>query len=151
MLVVGAFFGRAGGLIALGLVATLGLVGATVADQVDADKVVDRPATAAEVHPSYSMRVGEHSIDLSEVADPENLDGRRIDVEGAVGSIDILLPDDVRAVVDARVTGFGGIKLFGDDRDGIDVQARQTVGPPDAPTLTLDIELSVGVIEVTTR
>ena len=56
MLVVGAFFGRAGGIIALGLVASVGLAGATVADQLDGDQVLATPTTAAAVESSYSTR-----------------------------------------------------------------------------------------------
>jgi phage shock protein PspC (stress-responsive transcriptional regulator) len=149
MLVVGAFFGRAGGLIALGLVAAIALAGATAAQEVDPDTVTERPATAADVDSSYSLGVGEQRIDLSEVADPENLDGRTIDVEGDLGAIDITLPEGVRAVIDARVHGVGEIKLFGAEHNGLDVRDQQTVGSAGDPTITLDIELGVGAIEVT--
>ncbi|WP_459968309.1 PspC domain-containing protein [Nocardioides pyridinolyticus] len=151
MLVVGAFFGRAGGIIALGLAATIGLAGATAAHEVDPDTVTERPATAAEVDSSYSLGVGEQRIDLSQVSDLENLDGRRITVDADLGAIDITLPEGVRAIVDARIHGVGGIRLFGNERDGIDVRDQQTVGSPGDPTITLDIELGVGEIEVTHR
>ena len=149
MLVVGAFFGRAGGIIALGLVAALGLAASTAAQEVDPDTVTERPATAAEVDSSYSLGVGEQRIDLSEVSDVENLDGRRITVDGNLGAIDITLPPGVRAVVDARLRGFGEIKLFGNKRNGIDVSDQQTAGAAGDPTITLDLELGVGAIEVT--
>ena len=38
MLVVGAWYGRAGGLIALGLIASLGLAGATGADNFEGER-----------------------------------------------------------------------------------------------------------------
>ena len=44
MLLVGAFCGRAGGLILLGLLATIGLVGATVADNWEGRSPTARPA-----------------------------------------------------------------------------------------------------------
>lgn len=149
MLVLGAFFGRAGGIIALGLAAAIGLAGATAAQEVDPDTVTERPATAADVDSSYSMGVGEQRIDLSQVSDLQRLDGRRITVDGDLGAIDITLPEDLRAIVDARIHGFGGIRLFGNERDGFDVRDQQTVGSPGDPTITLDIELGVGEIEVT--
>lgn len=149
MLVVGAFFGRAGGIIALGLAAAIGLAGATAAQEVDPDTVTERPATAADVDSSYSLGVGEQRIDLSEVADLENLDGRRITVDGDLGAIDVTLPEGVRAIVDAQVHGFGGIKLFGNERNGVDVRDQQVVGSPTDPTITLDLEIGVGEIEVT--
>jgi hypothetical protein len=149
MLVVGAFFGRAGGLIAVGLVAAVALAGTIAAQEVDPDTVTERPATAAAVDSSYSLGVGEQRIDLSGVTDLENLDGRHIAVEGDLGAIDITLPEGVRAIVDARVDGFGEVKLFGSERNGFDVRDQQTVGSPGDPTITLDIELGVGAIEVT--
>ena len=51
MLVVGAFLGRAGGLIALGLVASVGLIAATAADRWDGDRVFIAPTSADEVGP----------------------------------------------------------------------------------------------------
>lgn len=149
MLLVGAFFGRAGGIIALGLVATVGLALATAAHEVDPDTVTIRPDTAAEVESSYSLSVGEHRIDLSDVSDLENLDGRTIEVDGDFGAIDVTLPQGLRAVVDARIGGIGAIRLFGSDQNGIDVADQRTVGSSDDPTITLDIELGVGEIEVT--
>ncbi len=151
MLVLGAFFGRAGGIIALGLAASLGLAGATVVQEVDADTITEVPATAAEVDSSYSHGVGGQRIDLSEISDPENLDGRAIAIDGDLGSIDVTLPRGVRAVIDARVGGVGNIKLLGSERGGIDVTSQRTVGSAGNPTITLDIRLGVGEIEVTYR
>ncbi len=98
MLVVGAFFGRAGGIIALGLIATVGLTGATAADQWDGEEIHATPMTAAAVQDSYDMDAGEIVLDLSEVSDLENLDGRTIELDGAVGRIEVILPDDRRRV-----------------------------------------------------
>lgn len=149
MLVIGAFFGRAGGIIALGLVASIGLAGATAAQEIDADKVTETPQSAAEVDARYSLGVGEQRIDLSEVADPEELDGRTIEVQGDLGAIDIVVPEGVRVVVDARISGFGSVKLFGDERSGVEPEDQHTAGSPGDPTIALDIDLGVGVIEVT--
>lgn len=149
MLVIGAFFGRAGGIIVLGLIAAIGLAGATAAQEVDPDTVTERPLTAADVDASYSLGVGEQRIDLSGVTDLESLDGRRITVDGDLGAVDITLPEGVRAVIDARIGGVGEIRLFGAERNGIDVRDQTTVGSSGDPTVTLDIELGVGAIEVT--
>ena len=43
MLLVGAFYGRAGGLILLGLLATVGLAGATAADNWDGTDRLETP------------------------------------------------------------------------------------------------------------
>ena len=151
MLLVGAFFGRAGGIIAVGLVAALALAGATAASEIDAASIDARPTTSVNVESHYSLRFGEQRIDLSQVGDLENLDGRTITVDGNVGSIDVTLPRGLAARVDAEVSGPGNIKLFGDEHGGFAVDDRRTVGAPGDPTITLDIELNVGEIEVTYR
>jgi phage shock protein PspC (stress-responsive transcriptional regulator) len=149
MLLVGAFFGRAGGIILLGFVAAIALAAGTAADQIDAKSVSVAPLTAAEVDSHYSLEVGEQHIDLTDVTDPEALDGRTIDVDGNVGTIDITLPDGVRADIDANIDGPGSIKLFGSENGDIGVEEHRIVGPTDAPTITLRLDLNVGQIEVT--
>ncbi len=149
MLVVGAFVGRAGGIIAVGLVAALGLAVTTAADRIDADSVTERPVTAAEVESDYSLGAGEQRIDLSRVADVAALDGRTITIDGDIGSIDVTVPDTVRVRVDASVDGPGEVKLFGADRNGWGVEDSALVGDPAAPFLTLELTLDVGSIEVT--
>ena len=59
MLLVGAFCGRAGGLIVLGLVASFGLAGATAADQWDGTQRYESPDTAALVQDKYDFGAGE--------------------------------------------------------------------------------------------
>jgi phage shock protein PspC (stress-responsive transcriptional regulator) len=149
MLLVGAFFGRAGGIILLGFVAAIALAAGTAADQIDAKSVSVAPLTAAEVDPHYTLDVGEQHIDLTDVADPEALDRRTIDVDGNVGTIDITLPEGVRADIDANIDGPGSIKLFGSENGDIGVEEHRVVGPVDAPTITLRLDLNVGQIEVT--
>ncbi|KQW46078.1 hypothetical protein ASC77_19495 [Nocardioides sp. Root1257] len=149
MLLVGSFFGRAGGIILLGLLATVGLTAATAADQIDTDSYTATPTTAADVESDYSLDAGEQRIDLSQVSDIDNLDGRTITVDGHVGTIDVTLPPGLRADIDATIDGPGDIKLFGAEESDWGVQQHRIVGPVDAPTITLDLNLSVGEIEVT--
>ena len=110
MLVVGAFFGRAGGIILLGLVASVGLAGATAADQWDGDDVHATPTTAAAVETATGSTPARSSLDLREVADLDSLDGRTIEVEGGVGRIEVILPDGLAAAVTADVDGPGNIE-----------------------------------------
>lgn len=151
-LVVGAFVGRAGGLIALGVVASLGLVAATAADRWDGDRVHVAPTTAEEVAPSYSLATGELVVDLSNVSDVEALDGRTLSVSGEAGAIEVVVPDGVDVHVEADVDGPGGYDLFGAEGGGIDwTQSASHDGGPDAPSLTIDADLQVGEITVTTE
>ena len=151
-LLVGAFWGRAGGLILVGLLAAGATAGATIGDQWDPHTTTVVPAQAAEVQSTYSMDVGELVVDLSEVRDPQALNGREITVTGNVGHLDIRVPADVTVVANTHVTGVGGINAFDRDGGGIDTDltAVHSAGPG-APRLTLDVELHVGGIDVHTE
>lgn len=116
-LVLGAFWGRAGGLIALGLVSLLVLAGTTAVSMVGRTGLqltapVDaQPQTVAELQETYSFSVGEARIDLGEL-DGDTLDGQRVEIRGEVGEITVIVPDDASVAVDARVTGPGEAKVF---------------------------------------
>lgn len=149
MLLLGSVMGRAGGLILMGLIASVALVGSTVAGQWEGESVTVRPQTAAEVEDSYSIGTGELVVDLSEVTDPEALDGRDLTVSGEVGRLEVVLPRELDAGVDADVDGPGGYDLFGQQGGGIDwTRHASHDGGPDAPAVTIDADLSVGEITV---
>ena len=149
MLVVGAFYGRAGGLIAVGLIAALGTAGATAAHEVDAGTIDESPNVAADVDDTYELFAGKIDLDLSEVRDIENLDGRHIDVEAVFGQIVVTVPDGVDVEVDATVEG-GETRLFGDNESSSNSanHSARTVG---APSMTIDAELVFGEITVDTE
>jgi phage shock protein PspC (stress-responsive transcriptional regulator) len=150
-LLVGSFFGRAGGLILVGLVAAVLTVGTTIADRWDPQSTTVIPDTASAVRPAYTMDVGEIRLDLTAVRDPAHLDGREISVTGNVGHLDIRVPSGVTVVANTHVTGVGGINAFGHDGGGIDTEVSEVhYAGPDAPRLTIDAELHVGGIDVHT-
>jgi phage shock protein PspC (stress-responsive transcriptional regulator) len=151
MLVVGAFYGRAGGLILLGLLITPGLAVGTLAENYDSDTVTVTPLSADGVRDEYTMDAGETVVDLSQVADPEELDGRTVTVDGGLGRIEVIVPDDVDVDVTADVGGPGDVSVFGDHRDGFgpSISHRQDVSD-DVADLTLDVSLGVGEIVITT-
>lgn len=152
VLIVGSVMGRAGGLIALGLVASVGLVAATAADRWEGDRIHVAPTTAEALAPSYSMTTGELVVDLSDVSDVEALDGRTLSVSGEVGRIEVVVPEEVDAQVDADVDGPGGYDLFGAQGGGIDwSRSASHDGGPEAPAITIDADLQVGEITVTTE
>src|SRR5690606_35053377 len=57
-LLVGAFFGRAGGLIALGFVAAIGLGASTITDRWDGTSIRESPTSAAAVASTYDTAAG---------------------------------------------------------------------------------------------
>jgi hypothetical protein len=148
MLVVGAFVGRAGGLIALGLVAALALAGTSVASLADrGDRLTVHPVTAATVQDGYAISSGRVYVDLSRVTDPEALVGRTIDVGAKVGEVVVVLPRGIRSDVSARIDGPGGIDMPGHSSGGIDTSVDDTYGSGTG-LVHISTHLKAGHIEV---
>jgi len=151
-LLLGAFWGRAGGIILVGLLAAAATVGATIGDQWDPHRDVVRPLSSATVPDTYHLDTGNLVFDLTDVQDPQQLDGRVIHLSAGVGQIDIEVPAGVTVKVDAHVRGPGGISLFGQDSGGVDTTATAIhAGGPGAPHLTIDADLHVGAINAHTE
>ena len=151
MLLVGAWFGRAGGLIALGLVATVALIATSVTEpNWSGDRrLVETPTTALTVQDRYFVPAGAIEVDLSNIRDIERLDGRSIDVEANAGQIVVILPAGVDVAVEADVTVAGEVTVLGETRGGMGVSVDRLVdGGTDAPSLEIDVNLVVGEIEV---
>ncbi len=150
MLVLGSFWGRAGGHILLGLALLPVLLVGTVADQFDdeAHRMYLAPTSAAQVEDSYSQNAGEIVLDLRQVRDLEALDGRTITVQQDVGLVRVLLPETLSFHAEARVEGFGGFDLAGVDDGGIDLSGSRSMSNGTDPSIDLDLEVGVGQIEV---
>ena len=65
MLLLGAFWGRAGGLIFIGLITAAATLGATATDNYDGKRLTYPPTSSAEVRDTYDMGAGELTLDLS--------------------------------------------------------------------------------------
>jgi phage shock protein PspC (stress-responsive transcriptional regulator) len=151
MLVLGAFFGRAGGIIALGLVGAVVLALTTAADHWEGDTERHDPTTAAQLDDRYWLGAGEQIFDLTDISDLPALDGRTLELEGGVGRIEVIVPAGLTVDVDADVDGPGHIALFDEETGGIDLQKSTAVVTPGAPRLSIDAHLGVGEIEVSHR
>lgn len=159
MLVVGAWFGRPGGLVLAGVVSAVALAvtsvsGATFAGDHNIDVA---PVAAASVRDSYFVPTGTVRLDLSQVRDAGSLAGRTITVRARAGEIVVILPDDVAARVLADVGAAGSISVPGQSQDGTrlhvdrDVDTGGTAGThtgPSTGTVYLDLGLFLGTIEV---
>lgn len=152
-LVLGAFFGRGGGLVLVGLLVVPVLLISTLEDRIGGDPLRETPDTAASVDPEYRMGVGELVLDLTEVADLEELDGRVLDIAVQVGRIEVILPEEGLTVeASARIGGPGEITVFGEERGGIETLVREDHdGGPGSPVLVLDAETNLGEIVVRTQ
>jgi len=125
-LVAAAFTGgrRArGGLIALGVVLSLALITEVTSAHWRGDGVGDRvyrPASAADVRPSYDTGVGDVTVDMSRV--PLAGLGQPIEtrIDHGLGDLTVVVPQsaDVRVRVDS---GLGDVTVFGgvDQTDGV--------------------------------
>ncbi len=149
-LVVGSFFGRAGGLVLVGLL-LLPVLGVTAAADHDSEDLLRVPATADALAAGYRLDAGEMVIDLTSVADLDELDGRTLTLEVDVGRIEVLVPEGLE-VVASGVVSAGHIDLFGDETGGFDTSLRRTSPDrdDDAPRLTVDAEAGLGEIEMRT-
>jgi hypothetical protein len=152
MLLVGSFFGRAGGLIFVGLVAAAATAIGAASEKID-DRMVETPLSAAQaLNGNYDYNWGEYELDLTAVADPENLDGRTIHLTADAAELDVVVPDDMDVTVTGRVNGPGGMTIFDHETGGIDTEHTYSHdGGPAAPHLTLDLEIDFGHIDVRTR
>ena len=107
------------------------------------------PTSAAAVRSTYSVSSGRVFVDLSEVRDPQELDGRVIDVHASAGEVVVVLPDGIRSEVDADIDGPGQIDLPDNDSGGIDNALDGSYGSGSG-TVTITTRLSVGHIDVRT-
>ena len=151
MLVLGAWVGRAGGLILLGAVAafTLAITGAVV-PRFDGDREIDvTPTEVAQVQDNYYVPAGSIHVDLSDIDDIDTLDGRRIDIGANAGEIVVTVPEGVNLDVTADVSVGGEATVVGQAANGpnVNIERRIPAGP-DAPDLELNIHLLVGSIYV---
>ena len=149
MLVLGAWAGRAGGLIVLGLAAAVALAATSVVSphwQAGRQRSY-APTTAAAVQHGYFLPAGQIRLDLTRVADPATLDGRTIGVHMRAGQIIVVLPPGVRAHVDANVS-LGEVWLDGQRTEGPRLHVVRDLGS--GPT-TVDLNLGTYVGRVAVR
>jgi len=148
MLVVGSFWGRAGGLILVGLVAALATAGATAGSHVNDEDRFFAPTSAAEVEETYDFGGGRFILDLSDVEDVEALDGRDVLIDGFGGEVEVIVPDGMDVDVRAQLVA-GDVRIFDERRDGFDITVAQSLdGGDDVPDLSIDIDMVAGEILV---
>jgi phage shock protein PspC (stress-responsive transcriptional regulator)/FtsH-binding integral membrane protein len=156
MLLVGAFRGRPGGLIALGLVSSLALlvtsiVGAATGGTVDNRELLVRPSNPAALADGYRISNGSIQIDLSRMRELSALDGRDLTLRLNAGDITVLVPQGLNVRVDADIRYAGEISVGDVTRDGFNQSITHTVftsSKAGTPTLDLDAHSRVGSISV---
>lgn len=146
-LIVGAYFGRARGLIALGIIiAPIALISPFLSTSFDSTLVtVIAPHDADDVKDSYSVNAGTMLIDLT------NLEGStdpiEIDAHVGMGRLVIVVPDSLGADGSAQVD-FGSIDIFGDRKTGTGGDQRLFEWSGVSGMLDLDLSVDLGRIEI---
>src|SRR5581483_1058965 len=147
-LLVSAWTGGTGGLIAIGVVLTVALAIASVVRVPLSGGVGDKrwvPSSAEEVRTFYKHGAGNVVIDLSHVTFPP--EGQAVRARLGVGHLKVVVPAEARATVSAH-TGAGDLWLFGRHENGLDVDSSAATGNPDRGTVHLSLEVGAGQIEV---
>ncbi len=148
MLLLGSFWGRAGGLIALGVVAALATAAATFGSNLPEERLNYAPTSAAEVRDTYDLRGGKLVLDLSDVVDVDALDGRDIAIDGGAGQVEVIVPDDMDVTVETQLAA-GDSRVFDRRQEGIDVNVDHVLdGGDGVPEMAITIDLLVGEIIV---
>ena len=151
-LVVGAWFGRARGLIALALLACLGLGVSSGAETWGGElgNSSYRPQSIDAVADRYDFTIGTATLDLRAV----DFTGKEqaTTVAMKVGQIKILLPDNVDTTTTVQMDG-GRARIFGREWEAQNLGTQEVtdLGPDGAGggSLRLTVELNTGDLEVT--
>ena len=150
-LVLGAWVGRAGTVLWLALFSGLAMGATNVAEHTGS--ITERPVSAETVHSSYDLGIGRLVLDLTDVTDIEELDGRTITLDGNIGQLRVIVPADVNVTANADISGGGRIEMFGasDDGDNPDLRLNHagSQADSDSPHLTINADLDFGNIYVT--
>jgi phage shock protein PspC (stress-responsive transcriptional regulator) len=155
-LLVGTWWGRAWGLIPIGLLAVpvvaLTALAGSVPVQGGVAERLYQPTTPAEVRPGYRLAGGELVLDLSRVRFGPGAPPIQASVAG--GRLLVVVPDEVAADVRGRV-GVGSLDLLGHVDNGAQVDSSVTAPAAKAPakgattpTVRLDLQAGYGVVEV---
>jgi hypothetical protein len=152
-LIVSAWYGRARGLIGIGVVLSVLLVIALAADGHGWTRthpsVTWQPTSVAQLQSSYRIDAGNAVLDLSRVDFTGQT--RSVDVQVSVGNLDIVLPSTVDVEIRSTVE-IGNATVLGQQWSGIG-QGQHTVTDtgidgPGGGALTINATVKVGDLEV---
>jgi phage shock protein PspC (stress-responsive transcriptional regulator)/predicted membrane protein len=151
-MVVGAPFGRAGGLLALGIcLLPFAAVAVLVSEPLSGGvgNVSFAPQTVSTVQPAYHLIAGQMYVDLSAV----DLGGPSVTVTSTVafGHLVVVVPADTTVDLTASV-GAGEESLFGRTDSGLQISSQldTATGPEPAGILRLTVSVGCGQLTVMT-
>ncbi|GAA4193721.1 PspC domain-containing protein [Microbispora amethystogenes] len=152
-LLVAAWFGRGGGLVAAGTIVALVLVGSTTVNGIPrkVGSFVWHPVTAVQSPGTYELGVGDGKLDLSDI--PLKSGARlRFDASVSLGQLAVIVPPTARVEV-YGFTKLGEVRIDHQVEDGTNVRFNrvlepETPGKGDVPTIELHVKAGVGDVEV---
>ena len=105
-----------------------------------------QPTTVAELHDGYELGVGELRLDLTQVDLPAGRTPLKLDM--GIGSVRVLVPDDVCVASDVRV-GAGYARVLDRDSGGLDVDwHRSPADTAGVKRLVIDGDVGIGELQV---
>jgi predicted membrane protein len=147
-MVLSTWFGRAHGLIPIGIILLLAAIPATAIDVPISGGIGDRhynPTTRAEIQSNYELGIGQISLDLT--AAPLTNRTTTIAASVGVGDVSVNVPANVRVIVNAH-TGAGMTELFGYEDSGSPTDSHRVSGIHQPGALTLDLRVGAGSVHV---
>lgn len=145
-LVVGAWIGRARGLVFLGVLLIPALIVSPLSEfDLGDSRVRLEPTSVSEIEPEYSFDVGEAVIDLREVDFEDQSVQFRANM--GLGELLILVPPNV-AVETVVEAGIGEAQAFGESSGGIGSVRVGTSRPGEVGNLNIDANVGIGRVEV---
>jgi phage shock protein PspC (stress-responsive transcriptional regulator) len=148
-LVVGAPFGRSGGLVALGICLLPFAAAALLVPEPLTGGVGNlsyTPQTVSALQPAYRLTAGQLTVDLSQV----DLGGRSVSVTTSVafGHLVVVVPAGTTVDLTGKL-GAGEFDLLGRIDSGVQLSTRFDTPTGLGPTGTLDLNVSVGCGQLT--
>jgi phage shock protein PspC (stress-responsive transcriptional regulator) len=148
-MVIGARFGRARGLIPVGLLLAALATAASFTDvslEGGAGQRLRHPLTVGAVHP-YRLGAGELTVDLTDL---QLTEGKTVVVDARVGlgQLTVLVPDNVQVRAKTHV-GIGQVDVLGKHGEGTSVDETTTLRPSVETGKRLELDLNAGIGEIT--
>jgi len=152
-LLISTWYGRSRLLILVGILASLATsIAAALGPGPIGDRVYE-PPSAASLHSEYEHGTGRVVLNLSELTDTENLDGRTVHVDSRIGQLQVVIPSSISVHIDAHVD-HGEIdgprrSVISQENDGGESTVISSVGSTGTADLYLDLDLKFGQILIT--
>jgi hypothetical protein len=139
-------------LILVGLIAAMATAATVALGPGPIGEQIRRPDSVSDLKAEYEHGTGRMVLDLSQLSDPQNLDGRTVHVDSRIGQIEVIVPSSISAEIDANVD-VGDVtgppnRLVDTDGDG-DRTTISSVGAAGTPDVRLDLDLNLGEILIT--